>query len=89
MFAKVKKALRITHDALDDEIQDLIDAALVDLNISGVENIIKTDPLIIRAVTIYCKAHIGLSNTDSEKYELSYRMLKTHLALCEDYNEVF
>lgn len=86
MFQKVKTALRITHNSLDTEIQDLIDAALMDLQISGVSNIVQTDPLIIRAVTIYCKSHIGLNNTDSEKYALSYEGLKIHLALCGDYN---
>lgn len=86
LFDKVKTALRITHNALDDEIQDLICAALLDLEYSNVANIDKNDPLIIRAVTIYCKSHIGLNNTDSEKYNQAYEMLKIHLALCEDYN---
>mgnify|MGYP000672228719 CR=1 FL=1 len=36
MLEKVKLALRITTDAFDSEIQDLIDAALADLGIAGV-----------------------------------------------------
>lgn len=86
MFQKVKTALRITHDSLDAEIQDLIDAALLDLGISGIDNLDEKDPLILRAVTIYCKSHIGLNNTDSEKYNVSYELLKIHLALSGDYN---
>ena len=86
MLNKVKKALRITHDALDDEISDLIEAAKLDLSISGVQVINDTDALIIRAVTLYSKAHFGLSNEDSEKYLRGYTSLKIHLALCGDYH---
>lgn len=86
MLAKIKQALRITHDALDDEILDLIEAAKLDLSISGVQVIEDTDALIIRAVTLYSKAHFGLSNDDSEKYLNGYTSLKTHLALCGEYH---
>jgi hypothetical protein len=86
MLEKIKKSLRITHTSLDDEIQDLIDGSLADLSLSGVKTIVETDPLILRAVTIYCKANFGLENSDSEKYQTSYNSLKIHLALASDYN---
>ena len=86
MLPKVKQALRITHDALDMEIQDLIDAAMMDLSISGVQVINDNDPLILRAITLYAKAHFGLSNDDSEKYLRGYTSLKIHLALCGVYH---
>lgn len=86
MLTKVKQSLRITHNALDIEVQDLIDAAMMDLSISGVKVINITDPLIVRAVTLYCKSHFGLANEDSEKYMHGYTTLKSHLALCGDYN---
>ena len=86
MLSKIKQSLRITHDALDDEIIDLIDAAKLDLSISGVQVIDDTDALILRAVTLYSKAHFGLSNEDSEKYLRGYTSLKIHLALCGDYH---
>ncbi|MEB8964099.1 head-tail connector protein, partial [Bacillus cereus] len=35
----IKKALRISHDALDDEINDAIEAARHDLMLSGVSSI--------------------------------------------------
>ncbi len=82
----MKTALRISHGVLDAEIQDLIDAAKLDLSISGVTLIEDVDPLIIRAVITYCKANFGLENVDSEKYQQSYNMLKNHLALAGDYN---
>lgn len=88
MLEKIKKSLRITHTSLDDEILDLINAALADLRISGVVNFIETDPLIIRAVTVYCKANFGLDNPNSEKFQASYDSLKNHLSLSGEYNVI-
>ena len=86
LLEKIKKALRISHEHLDDEITDMINACLLDLNISGVRIINENDPLIIQAVKVYCKANAGLNNDDSEKFQRSYNSLKTHLSLCGDYN---
>ena len=86
MLTKVKKALRISNTAFDDEIQDLIDGALSDLQLSGVVNAVETDSLIIRAVVTYCKANFGWDNPDSEKLQMSYEMLKRHLTMSVDYN---
>lgn len=86
MLSKIKQALRITHDALDAEILDLIAAAKLDLSISGVQVVEEEDPLIIRAITLYSKAHFGLSNEESEKYLEGYKSLKIHLALCGEYH---
>ena len=88
MLDKVKLALRIKSNKLDSEITDLIEAAKIDLSISGVRNIQETDPIIIRAVILYCKANFGLSNADSEKYQNSYDLLKMSLKLCGDYNVI-
>ena len=88
MIEKIKQALRIKSNAFDDELKDLITAAKLNLEICGIakSKIIDTDPLIIQAVKTYCKANFGLDNKDSEKYQKSYDMIKTHLALCGDYN---
>ena len=86
MLTKVKKALRISNTAFDDEIQDLIEGALSDLQLSGVVNAVETDSLIIRAVVTYCKANFGWDNPDSEKLQMSYEMLKQHLTMSVDYN---
>lgn len=86
MLEKIKSSLRVKSTKLDVEIQDLIEAAKLDLKISGVTNINEADPLIIQAVKTYCKANFGLDNKDSEKYQKSYDMLKQHLSLCGEYN---
>ena len=86
MLEKIKLALRIKTNKLDEEIQDLIEACKIDLSISGVKKINETDPIIIRAITLYCKANFGLDNKDSEKYNNSYELLKMSLKMCGDYN---
>lgn len=83
MLNKIKLDLRITNQAYDEEIKDLIEACKLDLEISGVASsfIKEDDPLIIQAIKIYCKAHFGYDNSDSEKLKESYSLLKQHLAI--------
>lgn len=88
MLEKVKLSLRIKSSKLDDEINDLIEACKIDLSISGVRKIKDEDPIIQRAIIVYCKANFGLDNKDSEKYQRSYYLLKQSLSLCGDYNVV-
>lgn len=86
MLNDIKISLRIKNTSFDSEILDLIDAAKIDLKISGVNKIDIEDPLIKRAITIYVKANFGWDNPDSEKLQRSYNMLRQHLALSGDYN---
>lgn len=86
MLEKVKLALRIKSNKLDGEITDLIGACKIDLSIGGVININDDDPIIQRAIIVYCKANFGFDNKDSEKYQKSYDLLKQSLSLCGDYN---
>ena len=90
MLDDVKVALRISPSnvAYDSEILDLIAAARHDLTLSGVspeKASATTDPLIRRAVVVYCKANFGWDNSDAEKLQRSYDMLKAHLTLAGDY----
>ena len=45
MLESVKLALRISTNAFDDEISDLIDAALLDLGVAGVDNALIHDKM--------------------------------------------
>lgn len=72
-------------DALDEEVQDLIDAAKTDLKSVGIVCENYTDPLMIRAITCYVKTHYGYENKDSDKFLASYESIKTHLSLCSEY----
>lgn len=86
MLEEVRLALRISNTVYNDEIQGLIDAGKRDLEIAGVALPIETDPLIKRAVILYCKAHFGYDNKDADRFLDSYVMLKQHLVLSGDYN---
>ena len=84
----VKLALRISGSAFDFEIQGLIDAAKADLQLSGVhpdKAKDEGDPLIRRAIVVYCKAHFGYDNPEAERFQQSYDMLKAHLTLSQEY----
>lgn len=87
----VKLALRITSSAFDNEVEDLIKAARQDLILSGVSSNKAnddTDPLIKRAIVVYCKANFGYDNSEAERFQQSYDMLKAHLTLSLEYTAV-
>jgi hypothetical protein len=83
----IKQTLRISSTAYSTEIADLILAAKDDLVMAGVtsEAIVEDDPLIKRAITLYCKSNFGWSNTDGAKLQQSYEMLRNHLSQSTDY----
>jgi len=86
----VKRELRVKNTAFDSEIQSLIDASLLDLQIPQIarNKITESDPLIKRAIILYCKANFGLENPDSEKYQKAYDNLAQKLSLSLMYKDV-
>ena len=50
MLEKAKLALRITSNAYNDEINDLIAVAKLDLGIAGVDTTVSPDELCQRAI---------------------------------------
>lgn len=87
-LASVRKYMRLTTTAHDQELKDLINAARADLVLGGVLEVKATDeddPLIKRAVATYVKAEFGLDNEDADKYRASYREQRNGLTLSDDY----
>ena len=88
MLDLVKTALRIKADAFDDEIQTLIDAAVADLGLVGMEKTILQSPddypLVKVAIITYCKIHFG-DNEKSEQLQRSYDMQKSQMMYSSDY----
>ena len=82
----IKKVLRVTTTSFDTEITDLINAAKLDLDITGVDTIVETDALVKRAITLYCKANFGYDNIDADRLAQSYLSLKQHLSVSADYH---
>ena len=85
IVTSAKKWLRNTSDAFNEEIEQTVDACLLDLKNSGVENRDTTDALIQQAIKLYCKAQFGY-NDMGDKFQKSYEFLKAALALSGDYN---
>lgn len=86
MLEKVKLALRITTTAFDSEITDLIAAAKADLGIAGVLIGDEMAPLIIRAVTTYCRANFGQPE-DYERMKTAYDEQKAQLRTATGYTD--
>lgn len=83
MLEKVKTALRLTTDAFDAELNDLVAAAIADLGIAGIF-VPDSDPLISRAIITYCRVHFG-SPDDYDRVKASYDEQKAQLQMAEGY----
>lgn len=85
-IAKVKLSLRITGNAFDTELSDLIEAALKDLEISGADgsNVVLSEPIVLRAVTTYCKMHFGEPD-EYDRLKKSYDEQKAQLSTATGY----
>lgn len=87
LLEKVRRNLRITSSALDNDIQEDIDAAYADLERVGV-NITDPDrPLIIKAVKLYCRWQYNFAGM-GDRYQVAYEKLRDAMAISCDYKEV-
>jgi hypothetical protein len=86
MLNKVKLALRITTNAYDDELTDLIEAAKLDLGIAGVTVPAEVDSIVGRAIVTYCKVHFG-SPDDFDRLKASYDEQKAQLTMATGYTD--
>ena len=99
ILAAVKLAMGITVNNYDDELSDLIDAALLDLSIAGVVvpqpvttedgkggTITTHDKLVLQAVKTYCRAHFQ-SPADYERLKASYDEQKGQLMIATGYTD--
>lgn len=80
MLNKAKMALRITTNAYDEEIGDLIESAKEDLGIAGV--IVpdgEQSKIVTRAILTYCKMMFGVPD-DVDKLKRSYDEQKAQLS---------
>lgn len=85
LLDEVKTALRVTTTEFDSSISGLIEVAKADLKQSGLYKVDETDPLIKRAIILYCKSNFGYDNPDADRFQQSYDMLKNHLSMSSDY----
>ncbi len=95
LIDEIKPVLRVTSSDIGiiTEISDLIESAKMDMKIQNIDIAKVTDtgemdPLIKRAITLYCKGHFGYDNPDAERFINSYEKLRDHLSLSTDYQVV-
>lgn len=86
MLEKVKMALRISTDAYNDELNDLIQAAKVDMGIAGVLIPEEVDAIVTRAIITYCKMSFGLPE-DYDRLKRSYDEQKAQLSNATGYTD--
>lgn len=88
LLAQVKKALRITHSALNDDIQFNINVCLLDLQRAGVDDTLCTDTtdnvMIQKAIELYLKSEYNF-NGQGERFKDAYDHFVMSLTLCSDY----
>ena len=84
MLEKVKLALRISTNKYDSELNDLIDAAKLDLGIAGVELPETLDALVSKAIITYCKMSFGLPE-DYDRLKRSYDEQKAQMSNATGY----
>lgn len=91
LLLKIKTYLRISHTALDDDISDHIAACFRDLQVCGVsaptpDDPQETDPLILNAVKLYCKAQTTDDPVKSGEFLARYKALKSSLMMASEYS---
>ena len=92
LLVKVKNNLRISHNALDDDLSDTVAACLRDLEIYGIQvptpdDPQETDPLILNAIKLYTKAETTDDPTKAAAYRERYNALKSCLGMAGEYKE--
>lgn len=86
MLEKIKLALRISHTALDADIEADIAACLADLKVCGVVYAdMDTDPLIFNAVKLYCRSIYTDDPSKGAEYLRRYEAMKACLMMAEGY----
>lgn len=93
LLAKIKLALRITTDAFDSELTDLINACLADMGFAGISADvigadIFSDSAVVMAIITYCKINFGkLDGAEYDRLKKSYDEQKAQMGMATGYTE--
>ena len=82
----VKVALWVKSNAFDTELNNMIDAAQVDLGIAGVDLPDTLDPICKQAIITYCKIHFGQPENYAD-LKASYDEQKAQLSMATGYTD--
>lgn len=86
MLDLVKIALRVTSEAYDAELNQLIEAAKVDLGIAGVVVPETLDNICKQAIITYCKCNFG-TPTDYDRLKAAYDEQKAQLSMATGWTD--
>ena len=86
MLAAAKMALRITTTAFDTEIENLLNAALLDLGVAGVIVPAEINALVQQACITYVRMNFGQPD-DYDRVKRSYDEQKAQLSTCTGYTD--
>lgn len=86
LITSAKLALRITTDAFDEQIGDLLDAALLDLGVAGVVIPDTIDAIVKQAAITYVRVNFGQPD-DYERLKAAYDEQKAQLSMCTGYTD--
>lgn len=84
ILSAVKMALRISTNAFDMQLQDLVEAAKLDLGIAGVVLPSTMDAIVRTAIITYVQLHFGQPD-DYDRLKRSYDEQKAQLSTATDY----
>ena len=92
LLMKIKTNLRISHNQLDEDLGDTINACLQDLKVCGVQaptpdDPQETDPLILNAIKLFCRAEYTDDTQKAAAYKERYDALKSCLMMASGYRE--
>lgn len=82
---KIKLAIRISHNKLDEDIQADIDACLADLRVCGIIHAEESDPLILNAIKLWCRSLYTDDTAKAAEWQRRYDALKACLMNAEGY----
>lgn len=80
LVEQAKKARRITTDAFDDEVARLLESAMLDLGVAGVEVPEPMDALVSQAAITYFMANFG-EPENYDRLKASYDEQKAQLSM--------
>lgn len=85
-MAAAKLAARIKTTAFDDQVEMLLDAALLDMGVAGVVVPAELDPIVTQAAITYFLMNFGQPD-EYDRLKRSYDEQKAQLATCTGYTD--
>ena len=83
LFDFIKKTLKRSNSAIDDEIKSNIEACFAELKRVGI-SVTAENPLIDKCCELYCKAQFNFDN-NSEHFQAAFEKLRDSLSLSSEY----